>query len=279
MSAASPTLVGVARERVYSPGKVDADRAILESAAEALAARGARVDVIEAEAIDTATANVDLVFTMAQGPRALAALRRIEAAGTSVVHPSEAILACHRVRMLARLERAGVSRPEARLVAPGQPQAEALAFVDSLGDAGAWVKRGDVHATEPGDVVRVRGAAEAVVALGALAGRGVCDAVIEAHVEGPTFKFYGVVGTGFFRAYQGEAQCPTKAAPEWVALAEQGARALGLGIYGGDLIVEASGRARLVDVNDWPSFSRCRRDAAEPIAEYLLARLREAPGA
>ena len=31
----------------------------------------------------------------------------------------------------------------------------------------------------------------------------------------------------------------------------------------------------LVDVNDWPSFSRCRGEAAAVIAEYLFVRLRE----
>jgi hypothetical protein len=31
----------------------------------------------------------------------------------------------------------------------------------------------------------------------------------------------------------------------------------------------------LVDVNDWPSFSRCRTEAAAAIAEYLFDRLRE----
>ena len=267
---------GIAREAVYSPGKVDADRAILEAAAKALARRGASVRLLEPEQVDDAGDGTDLVFAMCQGPQALAGLRRLEAAGLPVVHRAEAIEACHRVRMLGLLEAAGVARPEARLVASERPGPEALAWVDALGAAGVWVKRGDVHATEPGDVSRAVGASEAARALQALSRRGVAAAVLEAHLEGPTFKFYGVVGTGFFRAFEGEEAAPSAPAPAWVALAEAGARALGLGVYGGDLIVDLSGRPWLVDVNDWPSFSRCRPDAAEAISQYLLARLREA---
>jgi hypothetical protein len=40
------------------------------------------------------------------------------------------------------------------------------------------------------------------------------------------------------------------------------------------VVVDASGNALVVDVNDWPSFSRCREAAAQAIASHLLARLR-----
>ena len=267
---------GIAREAVYSPGKVDADRAILEATAKALARRGASVRLLEPEQVDNAGDGTDLVFAMCQGPQALAGLRRLEAAGLPVVHRAEAIEACHRVRMLGLLEAAGVARPEARLVASERPGPEALAWVDALGAAGVWVKRGDVHATEPGDVSRAVGASEAARALQALSRRGVAAAVLEAHLEGPTFKFYGVVGTGFFRAFEGDRRDPVPHPPAWPRLAEAAAQALDLGVYGGDLIVDISGSSWVVDVNDWPSFSRCRRDAAAAIAQYLLARLREA---
>jgi len=120
----------------------------------------------------------------------------------------------------------------------------------------------------------VAGAAEAARALSELAARGVRQAVLEAHVPGETIKFYGVTGTGFFRAYAGDSSSPRPAPAAWAEAAEAGARALGLAVFGGDLVADAAGRPWLVDVNDWPSFSRCRRDAAAAIAQYLLARLR-----
>jgi hypothetical protein len=265
---------GILREAVYSPGKVEADRAILEETARELEARGASVRVLEPERMAAAARGSDLVFAMCQGPAALRGLRRLERTGIPLVHGAAAIEACHRRRLLPLLARAGVPRPEARLVACSRPGRAALAWVEARGAAGVWVKRGDVHATQAGDVLRAEGATEVECALAALAARGVRRAVLEAHVAGPTIKFYGVVGTGFFRAFEGDGADPRSAPEAWAELGEAGARALGLAVYGGDLVLDTAGRPWLVDVNDWPSFSRCRRDAAAAIAQYLLAHLR-----
>lgn len=270
------SVIGIARESVYSPGKVEADRGILEQTASELEARGVdAVRIVEPEKLSSVR-RADLVFAMCQGPAALRGLRRLERAAIPLVHGADPIEACHRRKMLPLLTRAGVSRPDARLVRSDRPGRAVLDWVESLGARGVWVKRGDVHATESADVTRVEGAEAAGHALAGFAARGVRHAVFEAHIPGRTVKFYGVVGTGFFRAYEGDGKDPVPAPPGWVVLGEAGARALGLAIYGGDLIVDAAGRPWLVDVNDWPSFSRCRPDAAIAIAQYLLARLRVA---
>lgn len=268
------TFTGIAREAVYSPGKIDADRAVLEATAAELSARGASVRILPAERISEAAHGSDLVFAMCQGPAALRGLRRLERAGIPLVHGSGPIEACHRRRMVPLLDRAGVARPSSRLVVCARPSKAALRWVEERGSAGVWVKRGDVHATEAGDVTRVEGAGAAARALARLGSRGVRRAVLEAHVPGPTIKFYGVVGTGFFRAFEGEGEAHLPAPADWVALGQAGARALGLAVFGGDLVVDARGTPWLVDVNDWPSFSRCREDAAAAIAQYLFARLR-----
>ena len=39
-------------------------------------------------------------------------------------------------------------------------------------------------------------------------------------------------------------------------------------IYGGDAII-ADDTAYLIDLNDWPSFSACREDAAKAIAQLI----------
>ena len=41
-------------------------------------------------------------------------------------------------------------------------------------------------------------------------------------------------------------------------------------IYGGDAIIGSDGIARLIDLNDWPSFSACREEAADAIAGLIL---------
>ncbi len=267
----SPLLIGIAREPVYSPGKVDADRAILEATATACEARGARVRLLPPDAPFEAFAGAELVFAMCQGPKALRLLRRLDAAGVPLLHVADAIESCHRSRMLPRLAAAGVPRPEARLVETRAPEADALAWAAARG-AGVWVKRGDVHATEPGDVAHARGRGQIAAALARLAARGVSQAVLEAHVAGRTLKFYGVRGSGFFRCYEAEGpEAPPL--PACQGLAESAAAALGLEAYGGDLVVDERDRAVVVDVNDWPSFGRCREAAAAAIAERLLARV------
>lgn len=271
-----PLLIGVSREPTYSPGRfLEADRAILQETAQACEAAGARVRILPADAARQAFAGVRLVFTMCQGPEALETMRWLAASGVTVVHEPWAIQSCHRTRMLPLLARAGLPRPEAHLVACADPAPEALAWAEKSGEMGVWVKRGDVHATQPQDVVHLRGEAAVRGALTRLAERGVPRAVLEAHVPGRTVKFYGVRGTRFFRSYAEDGADLGSAPPAWRQLAERAAAVLGLAIYGGDLVVREAEATLLVDVNDWPSFSRCRAEAAVAIAEHLLARLHE----
>ena len=48
--------------------------------------------------------------------------------------------------------------------------------------------------------------------------------------------------------------------------AERLAAVIGLDVYGGDCIVRSDGTFAIIDFNDWPSFSRCREEAAKAIA-------------
>ena len=50
------------------------------------------------------------------------------------------------------------------------------------------------------------------------------------------------------------------------------AAALGLEVYGGDVIVPPSGEPVLLDVNAWPSFALYRDEAAARIAAHLALR-------
>jgi hypothetical protein len=77
--------LGITRERVYSPGKVDADRAIVDAVAARLAATH-RVAVHDADEPLPADAPARVVFAMCQGPAALATLRRWAARGVRVIN-------------------------------------------------------------------------------------------------------------------------------------------------------------------------------------------------
>lgn len=258
---------GITRERVYSPGKIDVDRAILEAVAERLAASH-RVAVHDGDAPLPADAPAPIVFAMCQSPAALATLQRWEAAGVRVINSAAGIANTHRRRMIDAFAAARIAHPSSRLLATDAP-GELPDWIDSP----TWLKRGDVHATDPDDVVKVSGRAAAEAALAAMRRRGIASALAQRHVEGEVFKFYAV-RQRFFVAYPPVPDAPQLDDAQETAmrrLAEDGAAALELEVFGGDCVRDRQQRLWLIDLNDWPSYGRCRFAAAEAIAEYVKA--------
>jgi hypothetical protein len=246
--------LGVFRERRYSPGKVEDDAAILDRVAALLRQKGLAVLTVAGEELPGVAVSPRIVFAMCQGPEALA---RLEAFRCPVVNPPRAIRACYRTNLLRELEAAAIPQPRWRTAGPQFPR--------DLGP-GPWLKRGDVHAMEPGDVRRIFSEGQWRIAVEDFRRRGVSSAIVQEHRDGAVFKFYGV-GDGFFRAFG----LPPGREAAAADLARAGARALGLTVYGGDGVCGSDGSLALVDMNDWPSFSRCREEAAEAIIAHLLA--------
>jgi hypothetical protein len=255
MLMADRELIGVYREERFSPGKVEDDRAIIDLAAEVLRGAGLRVRMVDGDRLPALEEPPALVFAMCQSGEALAWLDAAQA-GCPVVNSADGIRGCYRVNLVERLDRAGVPQPRWQLAGPVPPH--------DLGE-GPWLKRGDVHAMEAGDVRRVFGTDEWDAFAADFRRRGIRDAIVQSHVEGPVYKFYGVKG-GFFRAFG----LPAGLEPRAAALAENAADAVGLEIYGGDGVASPDGSIHLIDVNDWPSFSRCRADAGPAIGRRLL---------
>jgi hypothetical protein len=146
--------------------------------------------------------------------------------------------------------------------------------VGLLGEGGVWVKRGDVHATQPGDVVRVHTGEAYRSVLEGFRRRGIDMAAVEPHQFGEVVKFYGVIGTSFFRFYCEEdfQICPVAFASARANI-EHLVRRLGLEIYGGDAVVTPEGRVVVIDINDWPSFAHYRSEASEAIGHHIYARV------
>ena len=256
-------LVGVWREPEFSPGRVEDDAAILERTRDALAARGIGLQLARHDVL--ADARPTAVLAMCQSAAALAALDRA-ARGARIINHPDAIRGCYRHETVRRLAGTPVPFPATRIVStvePGRDVADA---------APCWVKRGDVHAMTTADVVFAAKGDDVAAALADFARRGVARAALQAHVAGIVVKFYGVADGRFFRCFTDAGAIPAPIAALWSA-ASAGARTLGLEIFGGDLVVTAEGQPVLVDLNDWPSFARCRDEAAEAIAGYVLDQL------
>jgi hypothetical protein len=276
-----PSCWGIFREEAHSPGRESDDAEILRLTAKGLLAKGFQVDLKTPDELGpTADARPGGVFLMCERPGALRALEALESAGVLEINSPAAVLNTYRDRMIARFAEAGVPFIESRLVATAGESVAAPRPV--------WVKRGDVHNTQQGDVVYAADAAAVGRALEGLAARDIPRAVVQPHVDGDLIKFYGIgPGDGargeppWFRWFYHKDQELRRHAFDQRALARlvrQAAAALGLEIYGGDCIVTARGDLVLIDLNAWPSFALFREEAASVIAAYLSARFQERSG-
>jgi len=256
--------VGITRERVFSPGRVDDDRAILEAVAGALHAAGRAVAVVDGD--DATWPEPDagtVVFTMAQGDRALARLAAWQRRGVRVVNTPEAILNCQRQRTVPLLTAAGLAFPESRMIATDAAPTDVI-FPD-----GAWLKRGDVHATDAADVVFVDTPAALQDAVAGFRARGIRAAVVQRHAPGVVVKFYAARGRFFFDVEPAGGPLDAAVRRGIDRLGQRAAAVLGVEVYGGDCVCDVTGRLTLIDLNDWPSYARCRSQAAPAIAAYL----------
>jgi glutathione synthase/RimK-type ligase-like ATP-grasp enzyme len=262
-----PALLGIYRELVFSPGKIEDDAAIMDATLEGLSRRGWEIRARHAETIGASFPRPENVLSMAQSDRVLNILEGWSGQGTRVVNTVASVRNCYRRRLIDCLSKAAICIPPSRMVAV-EGAGEEISV--RAGD-GIWLKRGDVHAMGPGDVVLVTRREELDGALADFSGKGVRDILVQSHVSGSVVKFYGVGGE-YFRAYlAADGEDVTSKAGQLQAIASRAAGAVGLEVYGGDAILTEKDGPVLIDLNDWPSFSRCLRSAAESIAAYFDA--------
>ncbi len=268
-------LVALYRSPSYSPLQHRTnDTAILDATVDGLAARGWRVEkTLELDVEAGHVPAAELYVNMCQGPLASERLAPIEADGALVVNRPTSVLACHRHRLVRRMAGSGLAFPRTVIVHTRTevPSDQELAALFD-GHAQVWIKRGDVHAERPEDVVAVR-PADVAGALRAFGARDISWVAVQEHVQGQVVKFYAVADGSFFRYYGADAGPSAPPPPvdeeRLKHLAFAGARMLDLEIFGGDVALPAPDRPVLIDINDWPSFAPFRDEAARAIAGYI----------
>jgi len=272
--------IGIYREVEFSPGKVEADAAILDAVLAELASHGIETEAFDAKtfAASTAAADAEIILAMCQSEGALRRLAVLESAGAVAVNSALAIRNCYRDLLGAGLLRARVPSPDGVLLATTSPlDLRRLSTLDL--DAGVFVKRGDLHALGPDDVQQAVGRAGLSATLADFARRGIAMVYVQQAASGHTVKFYGVSGSEYFNVIAQEGEVSEEIARALAEASGIAATALGLEAWGGDAMVDGD-RFAIVDFNDWPSFSRVRAPAARAIARRalkLLARPRTAP--
>ncbi|HKI96043.1 MAG TPA: hypothetical protein VJ992_12225 [Gemmatimonadales bacterium] len=268
-------LVAVYRSPSYSPlqHRVN-DTAILDATVACLSAGMTEViKTSEREVEQGYLPAADLYLNMCQGSLAAEQLMPLEADGAVVVNRPSSALACHRHRLVSRLGDGRLSFPRT-LVLSSSAQLTQRDLARVAGDQPkVWIKRGDVHAERPEDVVAVP-RDEAPAAVASFRERGIPWIALQEHVSGPIVKFYGVADGRFFRWYAADAGSagprPPIAEDRLKALAFDAGAILGLEVFGGDVAFPEPDRPVLIDINDWPSFAPYRDAAAQAIAAYVV---------
>ena len=258
-------ILALLRSPQFSPNSVEKDRAIMMAVADILRRVGHVVEVVQEEAHPQAAP--DVVLTMGRLP---ATLKWLEGLSSWIVNTPQSVRLCSdRCRLTTVMRRLQMPLPPDR------------------GNKGYWLKRGDASAQTAADVVYSATETELQAHIRTFEERGISQYVVQSHVEGDLVKFYGVRGTAFFRYFyptdDGDMKFPAversgKSRHYSFSVdrlhhdAERLAQAIALDVYGGDCIVRSDGTYCLIDYNDWPSFSRCRDEAAEAIAGLLIER-------
>jgi len=271
-------LVAIYRSPSYSPQQHRVnDTAILDATVGQLEAQGWRaVKTSEREVEQGRLPAAELYLNMCQGSLAAEQLMPLESDGVVVVNRPSSALNCHRYRLVKRLSDSMLAFPRTLIHASSAPlpppeQLRAL----SPDHQKVWIKRGDVHAERPEDVLATS-LEDVAPALRAFTGRGIPWVALQEHVPGPVVKFYGVTDGRFFNWYGSDAGFggarPVVDENRLKALAFEAAAILGLEVFGGDVAFPEPDRPVLIDINDWPSFAPFRDDAARAIAAYITHR-------
>ena len=260
------TFVGVYREKVFSPGKVGDDAAILDATLGELSHMGHGFCTVEAEKLEDACIDSPFILTMAQSARALDILEAQQKRGAKILNSVTSVRNSYRRPLIRLLQDAGLPIPRSEIVTTEEAEdrisrREAYSY---------WLKRGDVHAMEAGDVKRIESLEDLTAALSHFKERKIGEVLVQEHIEGDVVKFYGAGRASYFSAFlESSGEDVTSEADELRRIACRAAEAVGLEAYGGDAVFTAKRDIMLIDVNDWPSFSRCRDAAAKSIAGYI----------
>ncbi len=257
-------IVAIKRAKRFSPNSEDKDARILEYLCDLLRQSGFDIRIMDEDDFRLQS-DADAYISMARSEKALVELSLSK---VPVINTVKSVFGyCqNRGYQTVHLAACGFNVPECK------------------GKDGYWVKKDYGYSECEDDVVFAPDEEACNAAKAAMNERGVTPYVC-AHVKGDLVKFYGVSDTPFFRFYypddDGEMKFSNnghngvpKHTPfdeyDFMYEANAVANALGLDFYGGDCIIRDNGERVYIDINDWPSYSRCYKEAAEYMAIKVI---------
>lgn len=280
-------ILAVRRSPEFSPRHFAQDAAILETVGACMGAKGYQVDYVAEQELTALTdvGSYSCVFHMA---RRMLSYMRMSQWSCPIINPPAGVrnVAGSRELTMMLLQTHGIAVPTFWAYEPEED--EMFQCDDALQQMlPVWVK--GMRATGVGeqDVVYAETALEADAHVMRMVMEGYADIVATAHLHGDLLKVY-VVTDGesirFVHRFYPQETAYTKYGREQhndalhyypvsdmevEDTALRVARALDLMVFGMDCVVGSDGRLTVIDVNDWPSFTVCRTEAAEAIAALI----------
>lgn len=275
-------ILGISRSHRFSPNSVERDQAIFSAVTNCLQDIGLKVDTICEDSISDA-GEYKVAFSMARDVKVLQMLAKEEMRGTRIVNSPQALLNASRWNLTKSFVSQGIPVPFTWMATDPKRQAP-FPF---------WLKRSDACAQSAEDVRLVSSKEEFDSAMTYYKMSDISEIVACEHLTGDLVKFYGVEGTDFFYYHYPTADnafskfglervngkpCGYPLDPYRLKqVADHAARISGMTIYGGDCIVREDEQFFIIDFNDWPSFSRCKDEAAQAIGERIERIVRQVP--
>ena len=269
--------LGVSRSTIFSPHSEERDAAIFFAVVDGLKDAGHTVHTISEDRLTQVPTQLSGIFTMSRSREALQLLEAAEAHDIPIFNSPKSVLENTRIKISKLFDKEGVPTPKCYDLTYTCLPSLSFPF---------WIKRGDTCAQDAADVCFVASEKDYNNALHQYEERNVTDLLAVEHLEGDLVKFYGVEGTDFFFSYyptlgkqfskfgleeiNGQPRLFPFDASALKQEADRAARLTGFVIYGGDCVISADGSFKIIDFNDWPSFSLCRELAARAIVERII---------
>lgn len=288
---ATKNILCISRNQSYSPNSSEKDLNIFNSICENLKKQGFCVERRDENEfirdINELLRDINLekaplfVLNMARNPQVIELLEKWGNKGSIIINSPKGCKNCYREMMINLLNENSIPMPQTIIVDTEKTIQEIKSSIKGnwIEENNFWIKRADFQTIEENDVIRPKTFIEADSILRNYSKRNIKKAIISKHIEGSVVKFYGVRNTSFFYwLYPKEDKFNNIInhsfnnpfnEKELKKIANNGANCLELDIYSGDAIIDNNMNIKIIDFNDFPSFSSCKDEAAEIIAKYI----------
>lgn len=253
----------------------DKDMQLFNKIAEELKNRGHSVEILDEK--DDISTEYDAIFHMSRTTTTLEKLAKYETKGLYVTNPANGVKNCSRKKFMEILDKSNIRQPSYTHINTTTDKNKNLQFP-------GWLKKSEGWACDACDVQFITSQEEYKKALSTLVAKGCKEAIFCEHITGDIIKFYGIRSEDFFRHHYPDPTT-TKFGLEKIngipqrhkfdpkklhTTVFQAAKALNINIFGGDCIITAEEEIYIIDLNDFPSFSACRDEAAKKIATSII---------